>query len=92
MTGQQKSDLIQKDPVTSARNFEHMVQPFIKDVMKSDEMPIRKIVDFFTGWNFNKGSHTHSLFWVRDAPQYEQNANEEIIHFIDKYMACKNDQ
>ena len=41
-TWQQKSDLIQKDPVTCARNFEHMVQLFIKDVLKSDE-----IVDFF---------------------------------------------
>ena len=35
MTWQQKSDLIQKDPVTCARNFEHMVQLFIKDVLKS---------------------------------------------------------
>ena len=47
MTRQQKSDLIQKDPVTCARNFEHMVQLFIKDVLKSDEMRIREMVDFF---------------------------------------------
>ena len=47
MTRQQKSDLIQKDPVTCARNFQHMVQLFIKDVLKSDEMRIREIVDFF---------------------------------------------
>ena len=47
MTWQDKSDLIQKDPVTCARNFEHMVQLFIKDVLKSDEMPVREIVDFF---------------------------------------------
>ena len=40
MTWQRKSDLIQKDPVTCARNFEHMVQLFIKNVLKSDEMPI----------------------------------------------------
>ena len=47
MTWQQKSDLIQKDPVTCARNFEHMVQLFIKDVLKSNLMPIGEIVDFF---------------------------------------------
>ena len=29
---------------------------------------------------------------MKDAPQYEQNANEEIIHFVDKYITCKNDQ
>ena len=47
MTRQQKSDLIQKDPVTCARNFQNMVQLFIKHVLKSDEMRIREIVDFF---------------------------------------------
>ena len=36
------------------RKFEHMVQLFIKDVLKSDEMPIGEIVDFFSEWNFNK--------------------------------------
>ena len=47
MTWQLKSDLIQKDPVTCARNFERMVQMFMKDVLKSDDMPIGEIVDFF---------------------------------------------
>ena len=94
MTWQQKSDLIQKDPVTCARNFEHMVQLFIRDVLKSDEMPIGEIVDFFYRVEFQqRGSpHIHALFWVKDAPQYEKNANEEIIHFVDKYITCINDQ
>ena len=54
MTWQQKSDLIQKDPVTCARNFDHMVQLFIKDVLKSNEMPIGETVAFSTELNFNK--------------------------------------
>ena len=72
MTWQQKSDLIQKDPVTCARNFEHMymVQLFIKDVLKSNLMPIGKIVDFFYRVEFQqRGSrHIQALFWVKDAP------------------------
>ena len=40
----QKSDLIQKDPVTCARSFEHMVQLFIKEVFKSNLIPIGEIV------------------------------------------------
>ena len=36
--------------------------------------------------------HIHALFWVNGAPQYEQNTNEEIIHFVDEYITCKNDQ
>ena len=42
-----KWDPIQKDPVTCARNFQHMVQLFVKDVLKSDAIPIGEIVDFF---------------------------------------------
>lgn len=47
MTWQQKSNLIQKEPVTCARNFEHMVQLFIKDVLKSNVRPIGEIIDHF---------------------------------------------
>ena len=47
MTWQQKSDLIQKDPVTYARNFEHMAELLIKDLLKSNLMPVGEIVDFF---------------------------------------------
>ena len=44
MTWQQKSDLIEKGPVTCARNFEHKVQLFVKDVFKSNLMPFGEIV------------------------------------------------
>ena len=40
MTWEQKSDLIKKDPVTCARNFDLMVQLFICNVLKSNVMPI----------------------------------------------------
>ena len=55
-TWQQKSNLIQKDPVTCARNFEHMVQLFIHDILKSYVMPIGEIVDFFYRLAFLKNS------------------------------------
>ena len=47
MTWQQESDLIQKDPVTCARNFEHMAQLFIKDLWKSNLIPVGEIEEFF---------------------------------------------
>ena len=46
MTWQKKSELIQKDPVTCARNFEHMVQLFIHEFIKSSCQPIGEVVDF----------------------------------------------
>ena len=60
MTWQQKSDLIQKYPVTCARNFEHTVQLFIKYVVKSNLMPIGEIVlTCFIGLNSSKGDRLH---------------------------------
>ena len=66
MTWQQKSDLIQQGPVTCARNFEHMVQLFTKDVLKSNVMPTGEIVHLFYTVEFQQwGSpHIHALFWV----------------------------
>ena len=54
MTWEQKSNLIQKDPVTCARNFEHMVQLFICDVLKSSVMPIGEIADYFDRIEFQR--------------------------------------
>ncbi|PFX25090.1 hypothetical protein AWC38_SpisGene10304 [Stylophora pistillata] len=82
MTWQQKSDLIQRDPITCARNFEHVVQLFIQDVLKSDVMPIGEIVDYFYRVEFQqRGSpHIHGLFWVKDAPQYDKSSDQYIIN------------
>lgn len=76
MTWRQKSDL---------------VQLFIKDVLKSNLMPIGEIVDFFYRGEFQqRGSpHIHALFWVKDAPQYEKSSNDTIVQFVDKYITCK---
>ena len=53
MTWQQKADFIQKDPVTCARNFQHMVQLFINDLLKSNLMSIGEIVDYSYRFSFN---------------------------------------
>ena len=94
MTWQQKSDLIQKDPATFARNFEHMVQLFIKDVLKGNLKAFGEIVDLFYRVEFQqKGSrHIHALFWVKDSPQYEKTPKKQIVDFVDKYITCANDE
>ena len=90
MSWEQKSDLIQKDPVTCARNFEHMVQLFIRDVLKSSIMPIGQITDYFYRVEFQqRGSpHIHGLFWINNAPQYEKDSNEKVVTFVDKFITC----
>ena len=60
MAWQQKSDLIQKDlGCNLCQKLWTHGSAVLKDVLKSDEMPIREIVDFFlqVEWNFNKEVH-----------------------------------
>ena len=64
-----KCELIQKDPVTCARNFENMVQILVYKFLKSSQMPLGQIIDYFYRVEFQqRGSpHIHALFWVKDA-------------------------
>ena len=66
MTWQQKADLIQNYPVICATNFEHMVQLFIEDVLKSNLMPIREMLYLFHRVEFQQRGlpHIHAYFWV----------------------------
>ena len=93
MTWQKKSELIQKDPVTCARNFEHMVQLFIHNFIKSSSHPVGEVVDFFYRAVFQqRGSpHTHGLFWIKNAPEYGKDTDEDIAKFVDSYVSCKAD-
>ena len=93
MTWQKKSELIQKDPVTCARNFEHMVQQFIHNFIKSSCHPIGEVADFFYRVEFQqRGSpHIHGLFWIKNAPEYGKDKDEDIVNFVDSYVSCKAD-
>jgi hypothetical protein len=93
MTWQKKSELIRKDPVTCARNFEHMFRLFLTTFLESKQMPIGEIEDFFYRVEFQqRGSpHIHALFWVKDAPHFGKNSESEVTTFVDKYVTCKSD-
>ncbi|VDI66528.1 Hypothetical predicted protein [Mytilus galloprovincialis] len=90
MDWNQKSKLVQKDPVTCSRYFDYRVQQFINLVLKSDHDPIGKLTDFFYRVEFQqRGSpHIHILIWIENAPVYESDSNEEVVAFIDKYVSC----
>ena len=47
LTWEQKIKLIQKDPVTCSRYFDHRVQQFIKLVLKSHHNPLGEVTDYF---------------------------------------------
>ena len=86
MNWNEKTKLVQKDPVTCSRFFDHRVQQFIKIVLKSEFHPIGKVNDYFYRVEFQqRGSpHIHILIWVEDAPKYKENPNEDIYLMISR--------
>ena len=90
MDWQKKTSLVQKDPVTCSRFFDHRVQQFIKIVLKSDHHPIGKVTDYFYRVEFQqRGSpHIHILIWVEKAPKYKADSDDDVISFINNHVSC----
>lgn len=90
MTWAQKSKLVQKDPATCTRYFDHCFRTFVNTVLKSDHHPIGKVLDFFYRVEFQqRGSpHVHMIVWIENAPKYLENDNQGIVDFVDNYLIC----
>ncbi|KAJ8018509.1 ATP-dependent DNA helicase PIF1 [Holothuria leucospilota] len=88
-----KSRLIQSDPVTCVRFFDHRLQVFINDVLRGSLHPIGVIKDYFLRIEFQqRGSpHAHIMFWIENAPTYNKNPISEIETFVDQYISCSSD-
>ena len=90
LTWQEKTKLVQKDPVTCSRYFDHQVQEFLNTILKSNCEPTGKLKDFFYRVEFQqRGSpHIHMLVLIENAPTKENNLVEEIVEFVDKHITC----
>ena len=90
LTWQEKTKLVQRDPVTCSRYFDHRVQEFLNAILKSNCEPIGKLRDFFYRVEFQqRGSpHIHMLVWIENAPTLEKSSEKEIVKFVDKYLTC----
>ena len=57
-----------------------------------DSSLIGEVLDYFFNTEFqNRGSeHDRGLIWIKNAPVYKVNTNEEIKAFIDKYISSNS--
>ena len=88
-----RSRLVQSDPVTCVRHFDHRVSQFIQTVLKSPQSPLGILEDYFYRVEFQqRGSpHIHMLAWITGAPKYGENDNEEVIDYINQVASCSSD-
>ncbi|XP_078330659.1 uncharacterized protein LOC111107339 [Crassostrea virginica] len=85
-----KNEILRTNPVTVARMFEHRFHVFQTEVIFSKAEPIGKVTDFFQRVEFQqRGSpHMHCLYWIENAPKLDQDGDETVCDFIDKYVSC----
>ena len=89
-TWEDRTRLIQTDPVTCARFFDHRLHVFINDVLKSTLHPIGIIQDSFIRIEFQQSGspHAHIMFWIKDSPIYSKSDDCEVVEFVDQHISC----
>ena len=91
----EKTFLIQQDPVTCARYFEYKIRSIFDIIFKSNEGPFKdnKLIDYYYRTEFqSRGSpHIHAFLWLENAPIFSQSSNnyQEVINFIDNLISVE---
>ena len=93
LSWKEKCRLIRSDPITCARYFDQKFNMFMKTVLKSSLMPIGEVAEYFGRIEFqSRGSaHVHMLIWIKNAPVYGKDTDEDVIAFHDRYITCNSD-
>ena len=88
---EEKSRLIQSDPVTCARHFDYQINQFIRRFLLSEAAPLGKIADWFYRVEYQqRGSpHIHMLIWLENAPTFGEDFDCDVVEFIDKIITCE---
>ena len=88
---EQKCRLIQSDPVTCARHFENQFNQFLSTFLMSNVSPLGSISDWFYRVEYQqRGSpHIHMLLWIKNAPIFGIDDDNEVISFIDSIITCQ---
>ena len=86
-----KCEILRSNPVTTMRMFDHRVDLFLKNVILSAQNPIGEVIDYFFRVEFQqRGSpHIHCLFWIKDAPVFDKDTDEDVCEFVDQFITCE---
>ena len=70
--------------------FQHRVESFFSQYLLNDAHPLGHITDYVIKIEFQmRGSpHAHCLLWVKDAPKINQDTDDDVCRFIDKYITA----
>lgn len=86
----EKKEVLRSYPITVARMFEHRFHALQTEVILSPSEPIGKVSDFFQRVEFQQreSPHMHCLYWIENAPKLNEDGEDAVCDFIDKYVSC----
>ena len=90
MTMQEKSKYLHQNPVTGVYMVQPRLESFFSQYILSDAHPIGNVTDYVIkiGFQMSGSPHAHCLLWVRDAPRIDEDSDEVVCQFIDKYISA----
>ena len=90
MTMQERSKYLHQNRVTGVRMFQHRLESFFLQYVLSDAHPIGNVTDYVIKIEFQMRGLpcTHCLLWVRDAPRIDEDSDEAVCEFINKYISA----
>ena len=91
MSWEEHCENIMSNPVAAARMFQQRIKSLINDVIMSKANPIGEVEDYYYRTEFQQRGwpHIHMVAWVKNAPKLNENSEEEVIEFVDKYITCE---
>lgn len=92
----EKAKLIRNDPITCARYFDHSIRSLLNVIKnKNGNFADNPCIEYYFRIEVQqRGSlHLHGLFWLKDAPQLNDDIRsiQSVVEFIDKYCSTDSD-
>ena len=83
-----KAEYFRNNPVPVDQMFENRIDSFFQYFLLSKAHPLGEISEHIQKIEFQvRGSpHAHCLLWVKDAPKVDENSDEEVCAFVDRYI------
>ena len=90
MSIQERSHYLHQNPVTGVCMFLHWLESFFSQYLLSSAHPLGHITDYVIkiGFQLRGAIHAHCLLWVNDAPKIDEDPDEVVCRFIDKYITA----
>jgi hypothetical protein len=90
MRWKDKVDWIKRNPVTAARMIDDRFRQLFGKIIYSGMHPVGQVIDHNERREFQSrgAQHPHGIIHVKGAPVFDEDRDEDVVRFIDKYITC----